>query len=131
VAKPASRASLNVSAGASPRVEIYFMTRFLSGPVQNNFARFTRFHGFKGRCQSNANLSLANPYHLCKSPSFHSTRTHWNSSFEKSQARFPVNIGFRHEQVVTMTKRSENFRKKGAEVSAPFRSALPQAVDFF
>jgi hypothetical protein len=33
--------------------------------------------------------------------------------------------------VVTMTKRSENFRKKGAETSAPFRSALPQAVDFF
>jgi hypothetical protein len=23
------------------------MTRFLSGPVQNNFAGFTRFHGFK------------------------------------------------------------------------------------
>jgi hypothetical protein len=34
--------------------------------------------------------------------------------------------------VVTMPKRSENFRKKeGAETSAPFRSALPQAVDFF
>ena len=38
-------------------------------------------------------------YQLCKLPSFHRTRTHRNSSFEKSQASIPVNLGIRHAQV--------------------------------